>query len=89
MRLVHDERDRSGFSRIRRINDENAIYSAETEQVNLHAARLHPVLYVLITNHLATYYELKYKYTIWEVLDLYEVEMVNLYNRYMILENKK
>jgi hypothetical protein len=90
LRLVYGERDLTGFSRIRRINDENAIYSADDNAPVLHAAKgLHPVAYVLITNRLATLYELKYRYTIWEAIDLYEAAMVNLYNRYVLLENKK
>lgn len=49
----------------------------------------HHVLYVLVTNRFATYYELVHKYNIWEVIDLYDICMTSLYNRYVLLENKK
>ncbi len=86
--MVFPNTDFTGFSRIRRINDENEIYSAEINDLLLHRVNIHPVIYVLVTNKYATYYEMRTKYTIWEVLDRYEIAMVNLYNRYVITENK-
>lgn len=50
--------------------------------------RIHPIIYALIINKFATYYELKYKYDIYEILDLYEVCMVSLYNKNLTLSNK-
>ena len=85
--MVRQERYRAGFSRIRRINEENYIYSADLDEYNLHQASVHPVVYVLVTNKYATMYELREKYRIEDVLDLYEIAMVNLYNKYVITEN--
>ena len=39
------------------------------------------MVYVLITNKYATLYELKYKYTIEEVIDMYEMCMCNISNK--------
>lgn len=44
-------------------------------------------MYMLVTQRFATYYELCYKYTIEEVLDLYEICMVSLYNKSILTEN--
>ena len=88
--MVRRKRARAGFSRVRRINDNNAIYSAEQNSPDLHfVAGVHPIVYVLITNRYATLHELKTRYTIWDVLDMYEIAMVNLYNRYVLTETKK
>ena len=38
------------------------------------------MIYMLINNNLATYYELKYKYTVEEALDLYDVCLTSIYN---------
>ena len=46
-----------------------------------HAKRTHPIIYVLVTNKLATYSELKYNYDIEDFLDLYEICMVSLHNK--------
>jgi hypothetical protein len=43
---------------------------------------------MLVTNRYATYRELKYDYTIDDMLRLYEICMVNLYNRSDLIENK-
>ena len=45
-------------------------------------------MYVIETNKLATYYELCHVYTIWEVLDLYDIAMTTNYNKHVLLENK-
>lgn len=50
-----------------------------------HAKRTHPIIYVLVTNKLATYLELKYNYDIEGFLDLYEICMVNMHNRFAIM----
>ena len=47
------------------------------------------VIYVIVTAKLATYYELIHKYTIWELIDLYEIAMVSNYNKHVLLENKQ
>jgi len=64
------------------------IVSAE-EPVRLNLANVHPVIYVLVTNKLATYWELAHKYTVWEVIALYDICMTNLYNKQVLLDNKK
>ena len=88
--MVHRERSDGGFSRIRRITEEHGIYSAEKDTPHLHVVSgVSPIVYVLITNKLATLDEIVLKYSIWEVLDLYEIAMVNLYNRYLLIENKR
>ena len=43
---------------------------------------------MLITNKFATYNELKNMLDIDDVLNLYEVAMVTLYNKQIILDNK-
>lgn len=47
------------------------------------------MIYVLVTNRLATYYELAHKYDIWEVIALYDICMTSLYNKQVMLENYK
>ena len=51
-----------------------------------HPKRVHPAIYLLITNKLATYAELKYNYSAEEFLDLYEICLVSLHNRLAALE---
>ena len=51
--------------------------------------RLDPISYIIITNKYATLYELKYKYNIEEVLDIYEAVMINIHNKSVVVENKK
>lgn len=46
------------------------------------------MVYVLITNKYATLYELKYKYTIEEVIDMYEMCMCNISNKISSLEER-
>lgn len=53
-----------------------------------HAKRTHPIIYLLITNKLATYFEMKYNYTVEEFLDLYEICLVSLHNKLSALEAK-
>ena len=53
-----------------------------------HSKRVHPIIYLLITNKLTTYQELKYNYTVEDMLDLYEICMVNLHNKFLIMNNK-
>lgn len=47
------------------------------------------MLYTLIINHVASYKELRDDYNIYEVLDLYEAWLVNVYNRSKIMEGAK
>lgn len=46
------------------------------------------VVYIIVTNKLATYYEIIHNYTIWEVVDLYDIAMTTLYNRQISIEQK-
>ena len=85
--MVFGKRHRTGFYRIRRIDEHNLICSADSD-VQLHHADVHHVVYVIVTNKLATYYELCHVYTIWEVLDLYDIAMTTNYNKHVLLENK-
>lgn len=89
--MVCRECAQEGFYKFRRISIENSLSSTGDELgIDLHvASSVHAVVYVLVTNKFATYYELKYKYDIWEVLDLYEMAMVHLYNRNVTVENMK
>ena len=43
--------------------------------------RVHPIVYTLVANGLATLLEIKNDYDIWDVLDLYEIFTVNSYNK--------
>ena len=45
--------------------------------------------YILITNKMATYKELKYDLDIDDVIKMYEICMVNLYNKNVMYENNK
>jgi len=57
--------------------------------LKLHKAKgVHPIIYMLITNKFATYNEIKNVLDIDDVLNLYEVAMVTLYNKQIILDNK-
>ena len=46
--------------------------------------RVHPMIYALISNKLATLRELRDDYTFEEALDLYEICAVNCYNKLSI-----
>lgn len=50
--------------------------------------RTNYIIYTLITNRYATYKELRDDYTIDEVLNLYEICLVNLYNRHAMIERR-
>lgn len=51
--------------------------------------RVSYVVYILVTNKMATYKELKYDLDIDDALNLYEICMVNLYNRNVMFEDRK
>jgi len=53
------------------------------------AERVHPIIYTLISNKLATLKEIRDEYSIDEVLDLYEICLVNAYNRAELLKDKR
>lgn len=48
--------------------------------------RVHPIIYLLIANNYATLYELKHKYDIWDALDLYEICLTNIHNKFVLSE---
>lgn len=50
--------------------------------------RTHPIIYILITNKYATYREIRDEYTIWEVIDMYEMCMCNIANKSEILNER-
>lgn len=80
----------AGFYRFRRISVENALPSTGDLAGDTHnASCVHTIVYVLVTNQYATYYDIIHKYNIWEVLDLYEMAMVHLYNKALALESIK
>ena len=45
------------------------------------------MIYILVTNGMATYKELKYELDIDDVIDLYEICMVKLYNKNVLYED--
>ena len=45
------------------------------------------ILYTLISNKYATLAEIRDKYDIYEVLDLYEIYIISAYNKYIITKN--
>lgn len=53
-----------------------------------HNVRLvHPIIYMLMTNGYATYRELRDELDCDDLVQLYEVAMVNLYNKNKAMEN--
>ena len=84
------ERNSKNFYEIQRIERDNVILSNDDDAGLLNkTTRIHPIIYILITNKLTNYYDLKYNYTIEEMLDLYELCMVNLHNKAVSIENNK
>ena len=69
------------------------MYSSGSDDFNIEdyhsPKRVSGIIYLLITNRLVTYYDLKYNLDIDDMLNLYEICMVNLYNRSISLDNKK
>ena len=64
------------------INDIKDVGFASTE-------RIHPIIYVVITNKYATYKEIRDDYSVEEFLDLYELCIINLYNKTIMEEEAK
>ena len=54
-----------------------------------YAKRSNYIIYTLVSNKYATLKELRDDYTIEEVNDLYEMCMVNMHNRQMLLEERR
>lgn len=46
-------------------------------------------VYGLVTSKLATFYEIKYLMSIWDVLDLIEILVVQSSNQQICLDNRK
>ena len=78
----------SSFSEIQRIDLEYSSSSTGNSSYKYPRRKIHPVIYVLITNKYATLYELKHKYTIEEVIDMYEICMCNISNKIMSIEER-
>lgn len=74
-----------GFSEVQRIEFENRIdeVGLNNVQTNL-PKRMHPIIYMLITNKYATYKELRDEYNVYETLTLYESCMISNYNKHVI-----
>lgn len=51
--------------------------------------RVHESIYLLVSNNYASYYDLKYNYDIDDFINLYEICIVNLYNKTMMLNGGK
>lgn len=51
--------------------------------------RVDGIAYLLVTKNYATYYDIKHRYTIKEILDLYEICLCDIYNQNQILEASK
>ena len=74
------------FSKIQRINAEH--FTSSSGDLKLHHTKgVHPIIYLIITNKLATYKELKYDLDIDDMIALYEIAMVSLYNKQIIIDN--
>lgn len=84
------ERGNCGFSEIQRIDRENSLGGPSSSDSSglTSTKRVHPIAYVLITNRLTSYKDLKYNLTVDDMLDLYEICMVNLHNKSTLVENK-
>lgn len=50
--------------------------------------KIHPIVYSLIVNRYATLKEIKYEYTIEEVIELYEILKCKEYNTKDYLDNR-
>jgi len=88
--LVSRQCNFKSFSEIQRIGQEYSLDSLD-KNISLKATRrkIHPIIYILITNHYATLYEIKELMDIDEVLDLYEMCMCNQYNKQIVMEELK
>ena len=77
------ERDSQNFYEIQRIDRENAVSLDKPDSTGdyHHVKRVHPAIYAIVTNKLATYMEMKYNCTVEDFLDLYEICLVNLHNK--------
>ena len=88
--MVPEQRGNERFSRFQRINNKHHIYSSGDEANNFHHTEgVHYIIYIIVTNRLATYKELKYDLDLDDVADLYEIAMVNLYNKNVMINDAK
>lgn len=51
--------------------------------------RVHYIIYILITNNLATYRDILEYYSIYDVLDLYEICLTSIYNKAQLTKEIK
>ena len=49
--------------------------------------QVHPWIFGLISGQYATYYEIKYKLDIWDVLDLIEIMIIKASNTNLAMDN--
>ena len=75
-----------GFSEIQRISERYKTNSTGDYDTLTIKRKVHPIVYILVTNKYATLKEIREDYTIEEVLDLYEICMCNIYNKRAIIE---
>ena len=70
-----------GFYEVQRLEAEYSISVGQNEDYEF-TKRTHPIIYTIIVNNLATLADIRDKYSIEEVLDLYEICLVNAYNKF-------
>jgi hypothetical protein len=88
LHIIYYRGNRQSFSEIQRIDLEYSSSSAGSSNYKYPRRKIHPVVYVLITNNYATLDELKHKYTINEVIDLYEMCMCNISNKAFAIQER-
>lgn len=64
------------------------LFNKEEENL-IEVERMNGIIYGLITNHYATYKELRDDYSIDEVLDLYEAMLINLTNKSILINERR
>ena len=78
----------AGFYEIQQIILKNKIdFAGDNIQGNT-TTRVPDLIYLLVSNHYATYYELLYQYSLNEFIDLLEICMVSLYNKNIVLNER-
>jgi hypothetical protein len=78
-----------GFYKVQQINLKTDIGSAGQDTSDLLLPeQTHYIIYTLVINGFATLKELRDDYDIYEVLDLYELCSISLYNKYYIMKGE-
>lgn len=87
--MVHGRGCLPGFYEIQRIN-ENVGFAGRASNKSYKSCKrpnMNPVIYMLITQHYATYKELRDDYDVNEMLDMYEACCINMYNKAEAMNN--